>query len=289
MSASSVIPGPTAERIAELKAGLDPRSPESFANYGTEAQAAVAAACSPLAHDAGARIGQEAQACLNQATSLTRSLDPDALVPRRGLAGLFDSRGRRLRQMRDAFDSLDRRMAEAGEQLKGQAAALKARAAELDPAHDAVRQPIIDLGAWIEAGRQRLADVATEAPEGETSPRDRLSARLEGLAAARMAALAHLPLARTLQNADVVAAERLEGAASAIDSWRADWRKHLGLDGKRPRKVRPEPNQLAGLTHRLTRTLDRAGQALNDGAARRTEAAQRLAALGRQAGPPTAE
>ena len=285
-TASSVIPDPTAERIADLKAGLDPRRPETFEHYGAEAEAAVAAACAPFTRDDGVRISQAARASLDQASADARALDPNALTPRRGLAGLFDSRGRRLKRVREIFAGVDRRLAEAGDQLKSQAGALKARVGELDPTHDAVRQPIIDLGAWIEAGRQRLADADPEAPEGETAPRDRLSARLEGLAASRMSALAHLPLARVLQNADAVAAERLDAAAAAVDSWRADWRKSLGLDGKRRRKVQPEPSQLAGLTDQLTRSLGRAGQALNDGASRRSQAADRLAALNRNIAPP---
>ena len=286
-TASSVIPDPAAERIAELKAALDPRSPDSFASYGAEAEAAVAQACTALARDDGARISQAARACLDQATSAASALNPGALTPRRGLAGLFDSRGRRLKRVREAFAGVDRQLAEAGGQLKSQAGALKARAVELDPAHDGVRQPIIDLGAWIEAGRQRLVDASPEAPEGETPPRDQLSARLEGLAASRMSALAHLPLARVLQNADAVAAERLDAAASAIEAWRADWRKGLGIEGKRSRKVQPEPSQLAGLTEQLTRSLGRAGQALNDGASRRSQAAGRLAALNRNLAPPS--
>ena len=285
-TASSVIPDPAAERIAELKAALDPRLPDSFAAYGAEAEAAVAEACAPLARDEGARIGQAARACLDQATSDASALNPNALTPRRGLAGLFDSRGRRLKHVRETFSGVDRRLAEAGEQLKSQAGALKARAVELDPAHDGIRQPIIDLGAWIEAGRQRLVDTDPEAPEGETPPRDQLSARLESLAASRMAALAHLPLARVLQNADAVAAERLDTAAAAVEAWRADWRKSLGLEGKRRRKVQPEPSQLAGLTDQLTRSLGQAGQALNDGASRRSQAASRLAALNRNVAPP---
>lgn len=285
-TATTVIPDPAAERIADLKAGLDPHRPESFADYGSQAEAAVAAACAPLARDDGARIGQQARACLDQAAADARALDPNALTPRRGIAGLFDSRGRRLKRVRETFAGVDRRLAEAGEQLKSQAGALKVRVGELDPAHDAIRQPIIDLGAWIEAGRQRLADAAPEAPEGETPPRDQLSARLEGLASSRMSALAHLPLARVLQNADAVAAERLEAAAAAVDSWRADWRKGLGLEGRRKRRVQPAPSDLAGLTDQLTRSLGRAGQALSDGASRRSQAASRLAALNRNVAPP---
>ena len=284
-TAPTVIPGPTPDRISELRASLDPTQPDSFASFGAEAEAAIDAARAPLAQADASRISQDARTDLDQIATTARALDPHGLIPRRGLAGLFDSRGGRLKRTREAFLNVDRQLAQSAGNLKARASALTARATQLDPAQEAIRQPIVDLGAWIEAGRQRLSDAAAEAAEGEIAPRARLSERLEGLAAKRMSALAHLPLARVMQNADVVAAARLEEASAAIETWRADWRKGLGLDGKRKRKVQPDPAEMAALTTRLTRALDRAGQALSDGTARRKAAEGRLAAFTAAVGP----
>jgi len=260
---------------------LDPARPETFSAFGAEAQAAAAAACRPLVNGESTRLSETARQQLGAAADGVSDLDPASLVPRRGLAGLFDSRSGRLKRMRQAFSDADRRLAGLGRELKTQAGNFKTRLAEIDPAQEGLRQPIVDLGAWIEAGRRRLADASPEAGDGEVSARDQLSARLEQLSAARMSALAHLPLARTMQNADAVAAERLEAAAAAVETWRTDWSKALGIDGKRRRKVQPEPAQLSQASERLTVRLNGARQALDDGASRRRQAAERLAALQR--------
>jgi|GEM_PF-577968 len=284
-AAASVIPRPGADQISALRASLDPHQPDSFADFGQEALTALAAAGAPLAAAGSGTSDATTREPLDQAVATLSALDPQSLVPRRGLGGLFDSRGGRLKRIRQSFQASDRRMAELADQLKSQASALSDRASRLDPAQEALRRPIIDLGAWIEAGRQRLADVDTTAPDDEISAHDRLSRRLETLAGARVAALAQLPLARQLQNADAAAVASLSGAADAIGAWRDDWRKALGLDGKRPRRVQPEPADLARLSGRLNQALGRAGRALGDGAARRRQAAERLAVLNPPPGP----
>jgi uncharacterized protein YaaN involved in tellurite resistance len=278
-AAASVIPRPAAEQVSALRASLDPHQPDAFATFGQEALAALVAACAPLTTAPDASLDQAARATLGQAGATVSALNPQGLVPRRGLTGLFDSRGGRLKQVRKAFQDTDRQLTRLADELKSQASALTDRAGRLDPAQDALRQPIIDLGGWIEAGRQRLADVATVAPEGGASPHTQLAQRLEALASARVAALAQLPMARQMQNADAAAVAGLQGAAEAIAAWREGWRKGLGLDGKRPRKVQPQPADLAGLSARLQQSLDRAGRILNDGTRRRDQATGRLAAL----------
>jgi len=278
-AAASVIPRPAAEQVSALRASLDPHQPDAFATFGQEALSALVAACAPLTTAPDTSLDQAARFPLGQATATASALNPLGLVPRRGLAGLFDSRRRRLKQVRGAFQDTDRQMIRLADELKSQASALADRAGRLDPAQDALRQPIIDLGAWIEAGRQRLADVGAVAPEGETCPRIQLSQRLEALASARVAALAQLPMARQMQNADAAAVAGLQGAAEAISTWREGWREGLGLDGRRPRKVQPQPADLAGLSARLQLSLERAGRMLSDGARRRDQATRRLAAL----------
>lgn len=288
-AAASVIPSPAVDQVSALRAALDPTRPETFADFGQEAMTALAGASAPLGAAQADGLDEAVRAPLEQAAAAVSALDPQALVPRRGLAGLFDSRGGRLKRVRQGFQHTERHMAQLGEALKVQAAALADRAARLDPAQDALRQPIIDLGAWIEAGRQRLSQVETTATDGTISAHDQLAQRLETLAGARVAALAQLPMARQLQNADAAAVAGLNGAAQAITTWQADWRKALGLDGKRPRRVQPDPAELAQLSNRLRQALNRAGRALTDGGARRTQASARLAALSASLRPPTPE
>lgn len=272
-------PAPDAARVSEIRLGLDPRDAAGFPAYGEAARAALASACAGLARDEGGQAADEAGRLVGDIRAGAGSLDPRRLVPRAGLMGLFDSRSGRLKAMREAFRAADARLAELGRDLSAQAAALKGRAAALDPALDALRAPILELGAWIEAGRARLPDASDEAPEGETSPRARLADRLQALSAGRMTGLGCLPLARVLQNADAVAADRLEAAGKALDAWRADWRKTLGLDARRPRRVQPAPADLAALTTRLDQALTAAEATLADGRARRARALGRLREL----------
>ncbi|MBN8552428.1 MAG: toxic anion resistance protein [Caulobacterales bacterium] len=286
-AAASVIPRPAAEQISALRASLDPRQPVAFATFGQEALTALARAGAPLTAAQDGSLDAAARTPLDQAAAALSRLDPQSLVPRRGLAGLFDSRGGRLKRVRRAFQDTDRQMARLAGELRTHATGLASRAGQLDPAQEALRQPIIDLGGWIEAGRQRLADVETDAPEGEVSPHDQLSQRLEALAGARVAALAQLPLARQIQNADAAAVANLQATADAIGAWSDGSRKALGLDGKRPRKVQPQPADLAELSTRLQRTLDRAERALVDGARRRAQASERLASINASLSPPS--
>lgn len=280
----TAVPGPDAERVSAIRLDLDPSRPEAFDSFGETARDGLRTACRTLIGDAGQT--SDAAGGLSGIRDAAGALNPNALTPRRGLAGLFDSRNRRLKHMRESFESVDSRLASLVDDLQARVAALKARADALEPRHEAVRGPIVELGAWIEAGRQRLADLSGEAPEGETPPRQRLADRLEGLAATRMAAIGQLPLTRILQNVDASAAERLEGVAKAAQAWRDDWRKALGLEGKRRRKVQPEPAALSALTNRLSTTLDRAFASLSEGETRRARVTERLDELNRSLGEP---
>lgn len=280
----AAVPAPDAERVSAIRMDLDPARPDTFEGFGEPARASLCDACAALAQDQGGRTADEAAQYLSAICDAARALDPRSLVPRRGLAGLFDSRNRRLRRMREAFLATDRHLAGLAGDLGGRISALKARADSLEPRQAALRSPIVELGAWLEAGRQRLADALDEAAEGETSPRQRLSDRLERLAANRMVGLGQLPLVRILQNADAAAADRLEAAATAVEAWRDDWRKALGLESKRRRKVRPEPSTLANLTERLDASVRRARAALDEGRARRARVAERIEQLNRALG-----
>ena len=273
------VPRPDAHRVGEIRMALDPRNVAAFPSFGEEARASLAAACASVARDEGGQAAEEAARLMAEARAAAAGLDPRALTPRAGLMGLFDSRSGRLKAMRRSFAAVDSRLASLAGELSAQAERLRLRVSDLDPALEALRGPIVELGAWLEAGRARLADALDEAPEGEVSPRASLAERLETLSAGRMAGLGHLPLARALQNADAVAADRLDQAIRAIQAWRDDWRKTLGLDAKRPRRVQPDPSALAGFTDRLNAVIASAEAMLADGRARRARALAKLGEL----------
>ncbi|WP_157072472.1 hypothetical protein [Brevundimonas bacteroides] len=138
--------------------------------------------------------------------------------------------------------------------------AIPERAEPSDP--ETVAQETIAHSADTDAGDTVVAEASLElqpAPESEpvlepvpepapaevTTLPHPLDARLEALAALRARAVAALPRVRSLQNADHAVPAVLSSARDRIETWRADWRDALGLSGKRPRKVRPDPVRLA--------------------------------------------
>ncbi len=93
-------PLPDTGRIAELAAGLDASAHDSFA------EPARAAAVDRIERAlAAARTGDltEAASQLSHARTVLEGLTPASLEPRRGLAGLFDSRGKRLKRFRARY------------------------------------------------------------------------------------------------------------------------------------------------------------------------------------------
>ncbi len=92
----------------------------------------------------------------------------------------------------------------------------------------------------------------TAAPEADTAQEPLalvdqphpLETRLAALTALRAEAINWLPLLRGAQNADHRAPSALTSARDAVEAWRSDWQGALGLAGKRPKKVRPDPASL---------------------------------------------
>ena len=93
-------PAPDAARVEAIDAGYDEAEVHAFAE-----PARVAAVARIEQALAAAREGDLAGAAsaLTRARSVLEGLNPAALQPRRGLAGLFDSHGKRLKAFREAF------------------------------------------------------------------------------------------------------------------------------------------------------------------------------------------
>lgn len=257
-------PAPDPSRVAELAADLTP-SPD----FAATEEAAAAAALSRLAEAAKAK-GQDCADLLADIRSRLSKLAPQGLTPRRGLAGLFDSHGKRLKAFRMAFNdgcaALSGVIAGLGER-----AAAGDRTAGLDALADDLRAAISALAEQVAAARERLA---REAPDGEGV--EAFRARVEALEARLAASVQALPLVRALQNADARVRDALSAAPKAVEAWQSDWKAHLGLDGKRPRKVRPAPEALIPARDKVEAALTRIEAEQAAAAQRRQEVAGRL-------------
>lgn len=216
-----------------------------------------------------------ALARLGETRSALARLNPDALEPRRGLAGLFDGRGKRLQRVRDSWRGAVASLTAPIAELSEQVADSDRRSGALGGVWGEVRDAVTELDAHLAVAARRLTGAAST---GDDAPHP-LQARREALDACRAAALQTLPLIRIAQNADARAAGALKTCLDGVTTWRDDWQEALGLAGKRPRKVRPDRERLLRSRDALLAHIDRALEELRTARARRAEVEGRMAEL----------
>lgn len=264
-------PEPDAARVEAIDAAFDETQVDAF---GEPARAAAVERLERAV--AAVRTGDltEAAAQLTHARQTLEALRPEELEPRRGLAGLFDSRKRRLKRFREAWTRAAATLSEVAADLSGRVEGAARRSGVLDGFWDELRATFAEIDAHLHVAARRLSGE----PPAECQPHP-LIARRDALDACRGAALAALPLLRTAQNADARAAERLRACAEGIAAWREDWKDALGLSGRRPRKVRPDRERLLRRRDELLTRIDRALAELAAVAERRNGVERRLTAL----------
>ena len=225
-----------------------------------------------------ARTGDltEAHARLTHARSMLEGLRPEALEPRRGLAGLFDSRGRRLKAFRHAYARAAASVDEVARDLTGWIDGVNRRSTRLDTVWAEARDAVVSLDAHLAAAARRLTG---HAPADDTV--HPLESRKATLDACRAAAISALPLLRNAQNTDARFADLLKPCAEGAGLWRDDWKEALGLSGRRPKKVRPERERLLRLRDDLLARIDRALAGISAARDRRAGVEARLAEIRR--------
>ena len=202
-------------------------------------------------------------------------LDPARLEKRRGMAGWFDNRKRKLKTFRAEFGLAVEAMLESAGGVVDRATSIGRRARTLEGLWNDTRAAISELDAYVDAGLARLSAEPAGA-EGEDRIDHPLAARLAFLIAVRNAAVRQLPLVRLAQNADCVIPDRLKTMAGAVATWRDAWREALGLNRKRPKAIRPDQCVLSRERDALIWVLDEAGRDLAEARARRAQAQTRM-------------
>lgn len=277
-------PPPDAARVAAISATIDLNDATLPDTFGETARADLSSAVELLTAQAASSDQDDGSDVLRQARARLEGLNPGVLEPRRGLAGLFDSRGRRLKDFQVAFQEARDGVAQLAAGIRARGEAAMGRGGELDGLHAELQQKISELDAHIAAGLAHLAEarhgLASDAASAEAatpaSIPDRLAQRLAQLVAARTAGVRRLPLARVLQNAECRAPGHLTGAAEAVAAWSDDWTQALGLQGKRPKRPRPDPEALAQGRDKVLKSLTSAEVGLAAARERRLEAASRI-------------
>lgn len=265
------VPAPDAAQVDAIHDAYQSEQADAFA------EPARAAAVEKVERAlAAARTGDltEAHAQLTHARSVLDGLRPETLEPRRGLAGLFDSRGRRLKAFRAAYVRAAASVDEVARDLTGWIDGVGRRAGALDEVWAEARDAVLDLDAHLAAAARRLTGHADETPHP-------LAARKTTLDACRAAALAALPLIRNAQTTDARFADALKPCAEGVAAWREDWKDALGLSGRRPKKIRPDRERLLRLRDDLLSRIDRALTELAASRTRRADVEGRLTELRR--------
>ncbi|HEV2080987.1 MAG TPA: toxic anion resistance protein [Brevundimonas sp.] len=269
------LPAPDVGRVEALRATLDPTTPETF---GEAERRTLLALLDRVVSDVRTGDLTEARARLTHLDTALSRLDVGSLEPRQGLAGLFDSRSKRLRTFREAFSDAARTVSETAGELTERGAAVARRDAGLDALWAEVRAALETVNAHLAAA---LA-VLDPAPTGdEPDPHAPLRQRTRDLAACRDAALAALPRLRAAQNADAPALASLERCSAAVEAWKAEWTRSLGLAGRRPKKVRPDAVGLETSRRTLAGAVADAVRRLDASLARRTAVTGELQELRR--------
>lgn len=254
-------------RVEALRADLKPTG-----DYAESARGAAADAVEHLLAQADDGALRECQARLEALRERILAATPAALTPR----GLFDSRGRRLKRFRAYAQGLFREADEALSDLTMRLEQIDGRRELIDRLWTSARAAAEDLQVHAHAARAWLADRAPPADGADEHALFR--ARVEALTAAAAGAVSQLPLARAAQNADEAARERLRAAADAIAAFRAEWTAMLGLSGRKPSKVRPDPSALDRARVAVCEALARAEAAVASAQRRRSEVSIRMTA-----------
>lgn len=229
-------PPADASRVAAIRNSVNLRDIEALTAFGERARLEVAASVQRILAEVRSGEAVEAADLLRRAATLIEAKDP-ARLEVRGLARLFVSRRRRLEAFRARFKDIAGLVNSAASDLVERAERLSRRATTLDRLHGQAKTFILELDAYLDAGRM----TQNAARDASGSVRDLIDARLKALTLARTCAIEQLSLVRTIQNVDAPLANSLMAAAGAARRWAEDWTDLLGLSReRRGKRIRPD-------------------------------------------------
>lgn len=161
-------PKPDPARVAAIRYTIVDEA-ETCANFGEAARANLASLNDrALAETRSGDLG-ECVLLLDHVRDRLAVLDPARLAPRKGLAGLFDSRSKRLKTFRLAYASAASAVGQSASDISDRAGALTRKGKALETLWVEARDAIADLDAHIVAARGWLAN-ETPAPEAVLVP-----------------------------------------------------------------------------------------------------------------------
>ncbi|OYX33301.1 MAG: hypothetical protein B7Z01_09360 [Brevundimonas subvibrioides] len=161
---------PTAsDRIVAIRAAMADDA-EAGAAFAESVLVPVEAALERLDAISGSAPHAEAAALLTHVRDRVTGLDAARLEPRRGLAGLFDSRGKRLKAFRAAYLAAAETAASGAADLADRGGAIVRRGNDLEALWTQLRAGLTDLDDHVAAGRGWLADRAVQQQASPVPP-----------------------------------------------------------------------------------------------------------------------
>lgn len=158
--ASADVATPTADgaRVAAIRGALDLSDGAAMAAYGERVRKEVVASVERLLSEVRSTDLADSLDIIRVAGDAIGALDAGTLEPRRGLAGLFDSRSARLKRLRTAFSAASQTVDGLRGDLDERAQRLTRRVTSLDALHGQTRVFLLELEAYVEAARLAIAD-----------------------------------------------------------------------------------------------------------------------------------
>ncbi|MBS0294794.1 MAG: toxic anion resistance protein [Proteobacteria bacterium] len=271
---SVAAPPADASRVAAIRNSLDLRDKAACEGFGERAKREVVAGVDRLLSEVRTRDVIESSELLKNASGALDPLDPQDLIPKGGLSGLFSGREARLSRFRSRFDGAGRSLQDFAADLKERGERLARKAQALNHLHEQARTFILELDAYLEAGRAKLVEAVGQEKLAENA--ERLKTRLAELEQVRRAAVEQLPLVRMVQNIDAPISESVEQATAAIARWRADWSDRLGMQLDKRVRIRPDGAGLNQAKAELGQALGAVQAVLAEARARRAEAEEHM-------------
>lgn len=171
-------PKPDPARVAAIRYTIVDEL-ETCLAFGESARATLAALNDrTLAETRSGDLG-ECALLLDHIRDRLAGLDPARLEPRTGLAGLFDSRSKRLKGLRVAFASAASAVTQSAVDIGDRAGALARKDAALETLWAGTRDAIAELDAHIAAARGWLTNEAPTDPVAETASVEPLASEPE--------------------------------------------------------------------------------------------------------------
>jgi uncharacterized protein YaaN involved in tellurite resistance len=241
-------------KIATIEQAIDIKDRAAISIFGDRAQDSVSGYADKILGQIRNRdLGQTGK-LLTDIILKAKNLDPASLKQQGFLSGLFGSAQSRLERFKSQFEDVASQIDRIGLELDRHKDTLRRDIAILDDLHEETKQAILNLDAYVQAGKKFVEDFrANELPkiksaaESASGPPgggtleaqtyqdtlqalDRLEKRVFYLTQARQLGIQQLPQIRVVQAGDETLIENLQATASlTVPAWKQKMVILLGL------------------------------------------------------------